>query len=118
MNDDRPTIAELRAHARAIDEGLEEHQKRCQVWLVTGPRRLLSKDPLVHSKLVLARNAPEARHLFRTYLHERKREVPHELVATEIDMTESRILEALGEETYLEMRRWREEQRVAMGEGA
>jgi len=110
MSDDRPTVAELRAHARAIDEGLEEYQRSCRVWLVSGPRTMFSGEPLVHPKLVLARNAPEARHLFRTHLHDRKHEVPRTIVATEIDVTEPRILDGLGEETHEELRRVREDE--------
>lgn len=98
MSDDRPSVAEIRAHARAIDEGLEHHQQRRRLWLVSKPYRFLSREPSVRPHLVLARNAVEARMLVRDKFYKERRDVPHGLEAVEVDTTASRILDGHDEE--------------------
>ena len=100
MNDDL-SVAELRAHARAIDEGLEHHQLRRRLWVVTKPYKMFSKDWIMSPELVLARSAPEARKLVREEFYKMRRDVPQELDAIEIDTTASRILDARDEEVRI-----------------
>ena len=98
---DKPTVAELRAHARAIDEGLEEHQQQRRLWLVTKPFKFLSRDWTMPPTLVLARSGAEARKLVRDSYYLRKRQVPQELEAAEVNLADSRILTEHDEEVRL-----------------
>jgi hypothetical protein len=98
---DKPSVAELRAHARAIDDGLEHHQQRRRLWLVTKPYKFFCKDWTMPPTLVLARNAVEARKLVRDSYYARGREVPADLESAEVSLADSRILDEHDEEVRL-----------------
>ncbi len=95
---EKPSIAEMRAHARAIDEGLEQHQRQRRLWLVTKTYRFFVRDTVMAPQLVLALNASEARQLVREKFYRQGRDVPDNLRATALELSESRVLDVYDEQ--------------------
>lgn len=102
---ERPRVEDAIESLRAAEATLGALREQCRLFLVEKPFRLFVGDYRMAPKIVLAHNAPEARHVVREHLYARGHEVPGTLIATEIDMASARILDVHDEEARAELSR-------------